>query len=208
MTTPKIQKRFKVKHLIYFFIAFFFLLYLSNWFFGDEYTPAPTLIPDNKVDDIQQKTSLKEPPKYTGEIKTLSDFTISPFCKIYTCKKEDSWALQSGGINHYYQIPLGGDRYNYVTIEIVIINNKVKSFGLMYFDREISGLRQGDEEIVYNLLNSINSNQNIEQVRNYIAENIEREISQIMQAPSFVWDSFNIYAGKVGQQTVSIKSVN
>lgn len=158
------------------------------------------------AENVQQEILQKEPIKYTGTIKTLSDFAISPFCQNYTCRKEDSWSLRSGSVNHSYRIPLGGDSYNYITIEIVVLNDQIKSFGVMYFDREVSGLREGDVEIVYNLLSSIEANESIEPVKDYIVRNIEREIAQIKQAAPIIWGTFNVYAGKVGQQTISIES--
>lgn len=159
-----------------------------------------------EAENMQQDSLQKEPIKYTGTIKTLFDFAISPFCQKYICRKEDSWSLHSGGVNHSYRIPLDGDSYNYLTIEIAVLNDQIKSFGLMYFDRETSGLREGDVEIAYNLLSSINVNENIELVKDYIARNIEREIFQIKQATPIAWSTFNVYAGKVGQQTISIES--
>jgi len=92
-------------------------------------------------------------------------------------------------------------------MDVTIENKQVTGFGLMYFDRELSGLRPGDLEIAYKLLNSIDSTRNIDSVKNYIIQNIEKEIFQIMQVSPISWGIFNVYTGKVGQQIISIKRI-
>lgn len=150
----------------------------------------------------KQNNQLPSPEK----IETLADFENSQFCRDFKCNEEDSWSLNSGGINHSYaQIFLGGDKYNYITIEVTTKNEQVTGFGLMYFDRELSGLRSGDLEIAYKLLNSIDSTRDIDSIKNYIANGIEKELSQINQSSPISWGSFNIYVGKVGQQIISIE---
>ena len=115
--------------------------------------------------------------------------------------------MRSGGVNHSYYISLGGDKYNYITVEITIENKQATDFGLMYYDRELSGLRIGDLEIAYKLLNSIDSTRNINSVKNYIIQNIEKEIFQINKVSPISWGLFNIYAGKIGQQIISIERI-
>lgn len=150
----------------------------------------------------QEQQNQKQP--ISDKIESLADFENSQFCRDLKCNKEDSWQLHSGGTNHYYYIPLGDDKYNYITVEIVIENKQAIHFGLMYYDRELSGLRSGDLEIAYKLLNSIDSTHNINSVKNYIIQNIEKEIFQINKVSPTSWGSFNVYAGKIGQQTISI----
>lgn len=159
----------------------------------------------SEIDQSQSshKQQLQKQP-VSDKIESLADFENSQFYRDLKCNKEDSWQLNSGGINHYYYIPLDGDKYNYITVEVVIENKQAIHFGLMYYDRELSGLRSGDLEIAYKLLNSIDSTRNINSVKNYIIQNIEKEIFQINEVSPISWGLFNVYAGKIGQQTISI----
>ena len=146
---------------------------------GKEQSVPTTVKPQLSQEQKNQNTQLPPPEK----IETLADFENSQFCRDFKCNEEDSWQLSSGGINHSYaQILLGGDKYNYITIEVTTKNNQVTGFGLMYFDRELSGLRSGDLEIAYKLLNSIDSTRSIDSIKNYIIQNIEKELSQINQS--------------------------
>ena len=162
--------------------------------------------PVSEIDQSQvsQKQQIQTQP-IPDKIETLADFENSQFCRDFKCNKEDSWQLRSGGVNHYYNIPLGGDKYNYIVVEITTENKRVTNFGLIYFNRELSGLSSSDLEIAYKLLNSIDSTRNISSVKKYIIQNIEKEISQINKVAPISWGSFNVYAGKIGQQTISIE---
>ena len=169
---------------------------------GKEQSVPTTVKPQLSQEQKNQNTQLPPPEK----IETLADFENSQFCRDFKCNEEDSWQLSSGGINHSYaQILLGGDKYNYITIEVTTKNNQVTGFGLMYFDRELSGLRSGDLEIAYKLLNSIDSTRSIDSIKNYIIQNIEKELSQINQSSPISWGPFNVYSGKVGQQSISME---
>ena len=169
---------------------------------GEESVPE-TSQPQVFQERESQNNQSQSPPE---KIETLADFENSQFCRDSKCNEEDSWQLNSGGINHSYaKIPLSGDKYNYITIEVTTKSEQVTGFGLMYFDRELSGLRSGDLEIAYKLLNSIDSTRNIDSIKNYIIQNIEKEVSQINQSSPILWGPFNIYAGKVGQQIISIE---
>ncbi len=170
----------------------------------NEEKSAPTNQLQFSQEQPSQKNQLQSLP---DKIETLADFENSQFCRDFKCNKGDSWQLSSGGINHFYSIPLGGDKYNYITIEIVTENKQVTEFGLMYFDREVSGLSPSDLEIAYKLLNSIDSTDSIDSVKNYIIQNIEQENFQIRQVSPILWGTFNVYAGKIGQQTISIERV-
>jgi len=158
------------------------------------------------VSQEQQEIETRFP---SDKIETLADFERSQFCKDYKCEKRDSWILRSGGVNHSYDIldPNARDEHDYISIEVVIENNQAVGFGLMYFGRETSKLNQDDLKVVYKLLESIDSTQDRSLVRNYIVQNVEKEVFQINQASPITWSSFNVYAGKIGQQTVSIEKI-
>lgn len=164
------------------------------------------------VSEISQLPISQDQPQIethlpSDKIKTLSDFDYSQFCKDYNCKKTDSWALNSGGVNNTYDIQdtNARDKYDYIGIEITTENNLTMNFGLMYFGREDSKLTQNDLQIAYKLFESIDSTQNTNLVKNYVAQNIEKNISQINKAKPIIWGLFNVYAGKIGQQTLSIE---
>lgn len=172
---------------------------------GDESQLVSTAIQPQLSQEQEKQNNQLPPPE---KIETLADFENSQFCRDFKCDEEDSWPLNSGGINHSYaQIFLGGDKYNYITIEVTTKNAQVAGFGLMYFDRELSGLRSGDLEIAYKLLNSIDSTRSIDSIKNHIANGIEKELSQINQSSPISWGPFNIYVGKVGQQIISIERI-
>jgi hypothetical protein len=172
---------------------------------GEEKSVSETSQPQVSQEQQSQNNLLQSPPE---KIETLTDFENSQFCRDFKCNEEDSWQLNSGGVNHSYaKILLSGDKYNYITVEVTTKNKQVTGFGLMYFDRELSRLSPGDLEIAYKLLTSIDSTRNIDSVKNYIIQNVEKEIFQIKQNSPILWGTFNVYAGKIGQQTVSIERV-
>src|SRR3989338_9581702 len=98
---------------------------------GGEDKSVPTTV-QPQVSQEKENQNIQLPP--SEKIKTLADFENSQFCRDFKCNEEDSWQLSSGGINHSYaQILLGGDKYNYITIEVTTKNDHVTGFGLMYF---------------------------------------------------------------------------
>ena len=188
----------------YIIIGIFSLIIITMIVVGGDSEKKESITPiqTSQTQNSQKQQIQKQP--ISDKIENLTDFENSQFCKDLKCNKEDSWQLNSGGVNHSYHIPLSSDKYNYITVEITIENKRATDFGLMYYDRELSGLSSDDLEIAYKLLNSIDSTRNIDSVKNYIVQNIEKEIFQINKVSPISWGLFNVYAGKIGQQTISI----
>lgn len=154
----------------------------------------------------QEEQSEEQTQPLSDTIRTLLDFENSQFCKKYKCKEEHSWNLRSGETSYSYElVSTIRNEYEYVIVDVLTKDNKPIEFGLMYFGREISKLNQEDLQVAYELLSSIDSTQGMGAVKNYIAQNIEKDVFQINRAQPFSWGQLNIYAGKIGQQTISIE---
>jgi len=87
------------------------------------------------------------------------------------------------------------------------IENKVVSFGIVYYERDI--LSEADLNFVCQLLQSADINLNVDhKVRDYIHTNAERHVFQIKQASPITLGKLKIYAGKVGpEQTISVEKI-
>ncbi len=205
----KWDKRKKIIGTVFAVILFVLLTGLCFYFnksYHSELIDSNTPIQASQTQSFHKEQIQKQ--SIPDKIESLADFENSQFCRDLKCNKEDSWQLRSGGIYHSYtEIFLGGDKYNYISVGIATENKQATEFELMYFGRELSGLKQSDLEIAYKLLNSIDSTRDINFVKNYIIKNIEKEIFQIKDVSPISWGLFNIYAGKIGQQTISIEKI-
>jgi len=143
------------------------------------------------------KQEIQETPKEPSvRINTLSDFENSEFCKTYNCAKDRSWDLRSGGTNNVYDNNINPT----VSFEIVSDNGNVIDAGLMFYYR--NELSDNDLQIVYNFLKSVDTEKDISAIKSYVSTNIEKSVSQIMQATPTTFSSFKVYAGKVGQEQI------
>jgi len=145
----------------------------------------------------QQKQEIQETSKEPSvRIETLSDFENSDFCKTYNCIKDRSWALRSGGTNNVYDNNINPT----VSFEIVSDNDNVIDAGLMFYYK--TELSDDDLQIIYNFLESIDTEKDLSAIKSYVSSNIEKKVSQIMQASPTTFSSFKVYAGKVGQEQI------
>ena len=164
---------------------------------------ANKTVPQEQI--TQPKQEIQETPQEPSiRIETLSDFENSDFCKAYNCVKEDSWTLRSGGINNVY-----GNNIYPTTVSFEIAsddNNNMISGGMEFYYR--NGLSSDDLQIVYDFLKSVDTEKDLSEVKSYVSANIEKEVSQIMQATPITFSSFKVYVGKVGrEQIVSLEKI-
>ena len=135
------------------------------------------------------------------EITVLDDFQSSDFFQKYQCKETQSWPLKEGGTNHSYQTTLGDS----IAFEVSTEGDSIKSLGLTFYDND--ALTKNNFEVIETLLRSINKIDGDDATLSFIRQYIDRNFSQIYEAPSIKYGSFQIWAGKVLQETISIKRI-
>jgi len=173
-------------------ILFFGVILLGIILFTGCVSQPPTQEPP--VQPIQE--SEETPKEPSVRIETLSDFENSEFCKLYACSKEDSWSLRSGGTSNVYK----NNIYPTVSISVSSSGEEVIGFGLVFYYR--NQLSEDDLQIIYNFLKSVDTEKELTNIQPYIQTNIEKKVPQIKQAIPSTFSSYNVYAGKVGQQQI------
>src|SRR5438309_8513587 len=73
---------------------------------------------------------LKPSSPPSARIETLDDFEKSKFYNDYKLHKDDGWKLNTGAYNNSYKTSSPSD----VSIEVQTIENKVVSFGIVYYE--------------------------------------------------------------------------
>lgn len=180
-------------------ILFFGVILLGIILFTGCVSQPPTQ--ELPVQPIQK--SEETPIEPSVRILTLPDFENSDFCKLYACLKEDSWSLRSGGTNNVYK----NNIYPTVTTEVVSSGEDVNNFGLVFYYR--NQLSEDDLQIIYTFLKSVDTEKELTNIQPYIQTNIEKQVPQINQAIPSTFSSYQVYAGKVGQQQiVSLQKIN
>ena len=178
---------------------FFVVILLGIILFAGCVSQPPTQ--EAPVQSIQENEVTPIEPSV--RIIMLSDFEHSDFCKLYACLKEDSWSLRSGGTNNIYK----NNIYPKVTTEVVSSGEEVNGFGIIFYYRD--QLSEDDLQIIYTFLNSVDTEKELTNIQPYIQINIEKQVPQINQAIPSTFSSYQVYAGKVGQQQiVSLKKIN
>jgi hypothetical protein len=139
-------------------------------------------------------------------LKTKADFEASEFCRKYQCHVAKSWPLKTGGTNHSYDSNLNTSSHD-VLVEATTKGELVTEIGLIFTNDDNSSLTDKEFGIIETLLKSLNPNGNHKAAFSFIRKHVEKEVSQINEAPSIKDGEFRIRAGKVLQQTILIERV-
>jgi len=154
--------------------------------------PAPTIAPTPAA----SPTLTNAAPHV---VRSLSEVESSRFCLECHCTLDDSWDLARGGVNNAYYL----QGRSYVGVEVQTLEGVPSGFGLTFFDR--ARLSANDLELVYLFLTSIYPGTEVDpSTRDFIQDNVERDVFQICQAESIAFGSLRIWAGKIMQQTVHV----
>ena len=134
-------------------------------------------------------------------VRSLSEFESSQFCLVYRCKWDSSWDLRRGGVNNSYDIFASPD----VGVGVSTLDGVPMHFGLTFYER--ARLSAADLELVYSFLYAIYPGYEIDSsTMDFIEQNAESDVFQICEARSVAFGSMRIWAGKIIQQTVSVRA--
>ena len=151
----------------------------------------------------QTATPPNTPPPPPGPAPFKADplkaFEETAFCIQFGCQRGESWPLRGGGTNNTYSLSAAPD----VTVEVPTKGGAIDHYGLSFYERE--RLRNGDLNVIYGLLRTLDPAGGSGVTRQFIRANVERPIEQIKLGRSTRVGKYTVWAGRIGgTQTVSI----
>jgi len=132
------------------------------------------------------------------QIETVGHFEASAFCEEFRCVRESSYGLQDGNTNVIYEVSSQD-----TTMEVQTDGELIVGLGVSFYERPF--LSKYDLEMIDALLTSLDGQNASPDLVQFVGVNSEKSVSQIRQASSMRFGVFEIWAGKIGNQVVSIE---
>lgn len=130
---------------------------------------------------------------------SLSTFESSDFCRRYSCKKEDGWALKNGDYNNSFSTNITPE----ASLDVSTRGEAIRKVGLIFFGR--NKLASTDFEFIDSLFSELGAS-DIKETLEKVRLRVDKQVFDLKKTQVVRAGSLKIWIGKVGkQQTVAIE---